>query len=568
MSDSHLTEQSFSGLHLPESLQKGLADASFERCTPIQAQTLPQALAGLDVAGQAQTGTGKTAAFLVALFARLIREPAPASRCHNAPRALIIAPTRELAVQIHRDAEILGSHTGLSLGLAFGGVDYEKQRHELAQGVDVLIGTPGRTIDFVKQRVIDLRSVQVLVLDEADRMFDLGFIADIRYILRRLPAPEERLNMLFSATLSQRVLELAYEHMNDPTLVRIEPDKMTVDRIRQVIYYPSNDEKPRLLVGLLKRMKPHRSMVFVNTRRAAEEIERLLRGNGIDAEAISGDVPQRKRLRMLRDFHEGNLSVLIGTDVASRGLHIPDVSHVFNYDLPQDPEDYVHRIGRTARAGAEGDAISFGCEEYVISLPDIETYIGRKIPVEAVPLELLPEIVTPEPLPRGHRFREHGGPRGGGSRGSGSKGPGGPRGRNSRSGGPRNPSSRSAPSHSSAPSNDRPAVHTERSAAAEAASSSGHVPETSSPEISGSETSIRNTAPRSNGSMQGGPVRAASDLPADGHPSDDGPRAEENTGEASPPRRRRRRRRGKPSGEADSASSSAPTQMEPPAKAE
>ena len=201
--------------------------------------------------------------------------------------------------------------------------------------------------------------------------------------------------MLFSATLSQRVLELAYEHMNDPTLVRIEPDKMTVDRVRQVIYYPSNDEKPRLLVGLLKHMDPRRSMVFVNTRRAAEDIEGLLQGNGINAEAISGDVPQRKRLRMLRDFHEGTLAVLIGTDVASRGLHIPDVSHVFNYDLPQDPEDYVHRIGRTARAGAEGDAISFGCEEYVMSLPDIEAYIGRKLPVAAVPLDMLPEITAP-----------------------------------------------------------------------------------------------------------------------------------------------------------------------------
>lgn len=402
MADSHLTELSFSSLHLPESLQKGLADASFERCTPIQAQTLPQALAGLDVAGQAQTGTGKTAAFLVALYARLIREPVPPSRNLNAPRALVVAPTRELAVQIHNDAQTLGSHTGLRLGLAFGGVDYEKQRHHLEQGVDILMGTPGRIIDFAKQHVIDLRSVQVLVLDEADRMFDLGFIADIRYILRRLPAPDQRLNMLFSATLSQRVLELAYEHMNDPTLVRIEPDKMTVDRVRQVIYYPSNDEKPRLLIGLLKHMDPRRSMVFVNTRRAAEDIEGLLQANGINAEAISGDVPQRKRLRMLRDFHDGTLAVLIGTDVASRGLHIPDVSHVFNYDLPQDPEDYVHRIGRTARAGAEGDAISFGCEEYVMSLPDIEAYIDRKLPVAAVSLDMLPEITTP---PRRHRPR-------------------------------------------------------------------------------------------------------------------------------------------------------------------
>jgi len=437
MADSHLTELSFSSLHLPEALEKGLADASFERCTPIQAQTLPQALAGLDVAGQAQTGTGKTAAFLVAMYARLMREPPPPSRTLNAPRALIVAPTRELAVQIHGDAEVLGSHTGLQLGLAFGGVDYEKQRHHLEQGVDILMGTPGRIIDFVKQRVIDLRSVQVLVLDEADRMFDLGFIADIRYILRRLPDPQARLNMLFSATLSQRVLELAYEHMNDPTLVRIEPDKMTVDRVRQVIYYPSNDEKPRLLVGMLKQMDPRRSMVFVNTRRAAEEIESLLRGNGINAEAISGDVPQRKRLRMLKDFHEGTLAVLIGTDVASRGLHIPDVSHVFNYDLPQDPEDYVHRIGRTARAGNEGDAISFGCEEYVMSLPDIEAYIGRKLPVAAVAVDLLPEIIPSNLPPRRHfgggggRGRPGGGRPGGGrpggNRSGGSGGNGGRR---------------------------------------------------------------------------------------------------------------------------------------------
>ena len=425
MAESHLTELSFSSLHLPESMEKGLADANFERCTPIQAQTLPHALAGLDVAGQAQTGTGKTAAFLVAMYARLLREPPPVSRSLNAPRALIIAPTRELAVQIHRDAEVLGSHTGLTLGLAFGGVDYDKQRHQLEQGVDVLMGTPGRIIDFVKQRVIDLRSVQVLILDEADRMFDLGFIADIRYLLRRLPQPDQRLNMLFSATLSQRVLELAYEHMNEPMLVRIEPDKMTVDRVRQVIYYPSMDEKPRLLVGLLKQMDPRRSMVFVNTRRAAEDIEQLLRANGINAEAISGDVPQRKRLRMLRDFHEGTLAVLIGTDVASRGLHIPDVSHVFNYDLPQDPEDYVHRIGRTARAGTEGDAISFGCENYVMSMPDIEAYIGRRLPVAAVPVESLPEIETPAMRPRarfGDRRPSGNAGRGGGGRGGNSRG--------------------------------------------------------------------------------------------------------------------------------------------------
>jgi ATP-dependent RNA helicase RhlB len=430
MSDTHLTDVSFTNLHLPDALARGIADAGFERCTPIQAQTLPRALAGMDVAGQAQTGTGKTAAFLVAMYATLMRREVPVDRLLNAPRALIIAPTRELAVQIHHDAEILGQYTGLTLGLAFGGVDYDKQRHQLEQGVDILIGTPGRLIDFYKQRVFDLRAIQVLILDEADRMFDLGFITDIRYIMRRLPAPDQRLNLLFSATLAQRVLELAFEHMNDPELVRIEPDKMTVDSVRQVIFYPSMDEKPRLLVGLLKQMDPTRTMIFVNTRRGAEELEGMLRANGFNAEAMSGDVPQKKRLRMIHDFHSGDLAILIGTDVASRGLHIPAVSHVFNYDLPQDPEDYVHRIGRTARAGAEGDAISLGCEDFVQSLPDIESYIGRRIPVQSVTQELLAEITVPRHERR--RFSGPGSPRGGsggrgggGSRGGGSRGSGG-----------------------------------------------------------------------------------------------------------------------------------------------
>jgi ATP-dependent RNA helicase RhlB len=430
MSDTHLSEVSFTQLHLPEPLARGIADAGFERCTPIQAQTLPRALAGFDIAGQAQTGTGKTAAFLVALYSKLLREEPPAGRQVNHPRALIIAPTRELAVQIHKDAEILGQYTGLTLGLAFGGVDYDKQRRILQEGVDILIGTPGRLIDFYKQRVFDLRSVQVVVLDEADRMFDLGFIADIRYIMRRLPPPDQRLNLLFSATLAQRVLELAFEHMNDPELTRIEPDKMTVDRVRQVIYYPSMEEKPRLLVGLLRQMDPHRTMVFVNTRRGADELEALLKANGFNAEAISGDVPQNKRLRMIRDFLSGDLAILIGTDVASRGLHIPDVSHVFNYDLPQDPADYVHRIGRTARAGAEGDAISLGCEDYVQSLPDIEDYIGRKIPVASVAQELLAEITVPR-----HERRRFGGPGSGPRHGGGRGGPRG--GRDGGRGGPR-----------------------------------------------------------------------------------------------------------------------------------
>ena len=397
--DHHLTEVPFTSLPVPEKLQAGIDDAGFRRCTPIQEQTLPLALAGRDVAGQAQTGTGKTAAYLVALYSQL-HDRKPIAPQHHGPRALILAPTRELAVQIHADAEMLGKHLPFRLGLAFGGTDYEKQRRRLAEGVDILVGTPGRIIDYFKQRVFSLRRVQVMVLDEADRMFDLGFIKDIRYVLRRLPAREKRLNMLFSATLSHRVLELAYEHMNDPQSIRIEPEKVTVDSVRQCIYFPANDEKVPLLLTLLKQMDARRTMVFVNTRREADRLGRYLAHNGVNARAISGDVPQKKRLSMFRDFLSGKLAVLIGTDVASRGLHVPDVSHVFNFDLPQDPEDYVHRIGRTARAGASGDAISFGCESYAASLPDIESLIGQKIPVERIDAEALVTVSKPPRRPR------------------------------------------------------------------------------------------------------------------------------------------------------------------------
>ncbi len=253
----------------------------------------------------------------------------------------------------------------------------------------MLIGTPGRLIDYLKQHVFDMRHAQVLVLDEADRMFDLGFIADIRYILRRLPPPTNRLSMLFSATLSHRVLELAYEHMNNPELVRIEPDKMTVDRVRQMMYYPAMEEKVPLLIGLLRTHEARRTMVFVNTKRAAERLETVLNANGFHAQALSGDVPQQKRLRFppgLPQRRPGRAD-RYGCRL-TRALHIPDVSHVFNFDLPQDSADYVHRIGRTARAGAEGDAISFACEEYAVSLPEIEDYIGHKVPSAPIGPEL------------------------------------------------------------------------------------------------------------------------------------------------------------------------------------
>jgi ATP-dependent RNA helicase RhlB len=405
MSDNHLSDLRFDSLVLHDSVRRGIRDAGFEFCTPIQASSLPIALAPRDVAGQAQTGTGKTAAFLIATFQKLLSSPQPDGK--KQPRAFMLAPTRELAVQIANDAELLGQHTGFTVGLAFGGTDYEKQRRTIEAGIDILIGTPGRIIDYFKQGVFRLDKVEVAVLDEADRMFDLGFIKDIRYLLRRLPAPDKRLNMLFSATLSHRVMELAYEHMNEPELVRIEPDKVTADRVRQAIFFPSNAEKMPLLIGLIREMGAARTMVFVNMKREAERVEAYLEANGLHAKAISGDVPQKKRLRMLMQFQSGELPVLIGTDVASRGLHIPDVQYVINYDLPQDAEDYVHRIGRTARAGAAGDAISFGCETYAMSLPDIEEYIGHKIPVANYDPALLPELVKPKPRQR----RQSGPPR-------------------------------------------------------------------------------------------------------------------------------------------------------------
>jgi ATP-dependent RNA helicase RhlB len=494
MSDAHLSQLTFDSLQIPDSLKRGIAELGFTRCTPIQAQTLPEALAGHDVAGQAQTGTGKTAAFLVALFNRLLTQP-QSPHPQNAPRAIVIAPTRELAVQIHSDAEGIGKYTGLKLAIVFGGVDYEKQRRVLEEGVDVLIGTPGRIIDYFKQGVFDLRHVQVAVMDEADRMFDLGFIKDIRFILRRLPHPTLRLTMLFSATLSHRVLELAYEHMNNPSLIRIEPDKMTVDRVRQVLYFPSTDEKIPLLMGLLRRIDAARTMVFVNTRRIAEVLERTLTANGFVAQALSGDVPQSKRLKMMRDFHSGHVAVLIATDVASRGLHIPDVSHVFNFDLPNDAEDYVHRIGRTARAGAEGDAISFGCEEYAISLPDIERYIGHQIPRAAIAPEDLAAVTPPPPAEWRERAPRHparGGTRPGAGRGGGGRNPGG----GGRSGGSR-PPPRGA-GRGPAPAAARPA------AAASAA------PDVAAPSTSAGGDAVSGEPPRRRRRRRGGGGRGPS----------------------------------------------------------
>jgi ATP-dependent RNA helicase RhlB len=423
-SKNPLSDVTFASLALEPSIMEGIEAAGFTHCTPIQALTLPLALEGKDVAGQAQTGTGKTAAFLLVIFQHLLKHDTRAERGNN-PGAIVIAPTRELALQIHRDAVTLGSGTGLTLGLAYGGIDYDKQRQELKDGVDILIGTPGRMIDYYKQRVFTLDQVQVAVLDEADRMFDLGFIKDIRYLFRGMPPVDQRQTLMFSATLSHRVMELAYVHMNEPETLKVEAEQVTADNVLQRVYYPANSEKLPMLVQLLRERGNGRVIVFTNTREGADRIGRTLDANGLECAVISGRVHQKKRETLLRRFHDGDIRILVATDVAARGLHIPHVTHVVNFDLPQDAADYVHRIGRTARLGAKGEAISFACEDFAFSMPEIEEYIGYPIPMEQIDLDGLPEIIHPPRPPRKPRQGRHGGGGrghgGGGGRSGGSR---------------------------------------------------------------------------------------------------------------------------------------------------
>ncbi|NLJ92107.1 MAG: ATP-dependent RNA helicase RhlB [Aeromonadales bacterium] len=405
MSKTHLTDVKFAQLDLQPQVVSGLEAKGFHNCTPIQALSLPYLIVGKDIAGQAQTGTGKTIAFLAATFNHLLITPVPEHRQLNQPRAIIMAPTRELAVQIFNDADTISASTGLKLGLAYGGEGYEQQTQVLEAGVDILIGTTGRIIDFLKKQVIDMGAIQVVVLDEADRMFDLGFIKDIRFLFRRMPAPAQRLNMLFSATLSLRVQELAYEHMNSPEHVEIAPEQKTGISIKEELFYPAQEDKVLLLLTLMETEWPDKAIIFANTKHSCETVQAWLAADGHRVGLLTGDVPQRKRMTILDDFTKGDLDILVATDVAARGLHIPDVSHVFNYDLPDDPEDYVHRIGRTGRAGASGCSISLACEEYVFNLPAIEDYIEHSIPVSKYDQGALLSDVTPPA--RIHHHRAH-----------------------------------------------------------------------------------------------------------------------------------------------------------------
>lgn len=379
----------FHDFDLPLPLMRAIHAQGFEYCTPIQAETLRQTLLGGDIVGKAQTGTGKTAAFLMSVLAYFLEEPAPEGQKQGAPRALVIAPTRELALQIEKDARALARFTQLNVASVVGGMDYQKQRDSLGKKIDILVATPGRLLDFHQKKDIDLGEVEVLVLDEADRMLSMGFIPDVKRIIRYTPQKEERQTFLFSATFTDDILNLASQWTLDPAHVEIEITLENQADIDQRVYMVSDEDKQRLLVNLLAQESFERVMVFGNRRDLVRKLNGVLGKAGINAAMLSGDVPQAQRIKTLESFREGEIQVLVATDVAGRGIHIDDVSHVINYTLPEDPEDYVHRIGRTGRAGAKGVSISFVGEEDAFSLPEIERYVDAKLPCEHPPEGLL-----------------------------------------------------------------------------------------------------------------------------------------------------------------------------------
>jgi ATP-dependent RNA helicase RhlB len=419
MSDEHESAELFSDLtftdvDLPDELRRAVSDLGFDRLTRVQAEVLPLSLEGRDVVAQAQTGSGKTAAYLLTVFSRMLATERR-SAIEN-PRALIVAPTRELAVQIASDADKLGSHSDFRVHVVFGGIDYKKQRDRFASGVDLLIGTPGRLIDYHRQGAYSLRDTEMVVVDECDRLFDMGFAEDLRWLLHRLPHPRDRQSMMFTATLSRRVMRLGWREMTDPAEIVVNREQLTPETVHQELYHVAAHEKLSLLLGLLEREGGQRIMIFVNTKHAARRLVEDLRRHAYVARGLTGDVMQTKRLRVLDDFRDGKLPILVATDVASRGLHIEGVTHVINFDLPQDAEDYVHRIGRTARVGAEGKALTLACDDYVYSLDAVQKYVGYDIPVVFAPEELFAEVIPFKPKPK--RRTASGGRRsGGGQRG-------------------------------------------------------------------------------------------------------------------------------------------------------
>jgi len=404
----NFTDKTFENFSLHPDLKAGIAQCGFTHLTPVQASGLPVVLEGKDAAVQAQTGSGKTAVFLITIFDRLMKSSRNDKAKGICPRALIMTPTRELAVQIASDAEKIGAMLPLRTLAVFGGTDYQKQRDELKKGMDILVATPGRLIDYWKQKIFHLKDVEIAVIDEADRMFDMGFIKDIRFILKRLSDYDKRQSMIFSATLSDRVMELSYEYMNVPHLVEIEPDKIVAEKVEQAVFHVGSDDKPRLLLGLLQKEEWNKAIIFINMKRDGARLSEILNANGHPNAVISGDVDQKKRLRIIKKFMSGEVRILVATDVASRGLHVENITHVFNYDVPQGGDDYVHRIGRTARTGASGKAFTLACEKYVHWLEEIEKFIDRKIPVQWPDDDMFPEIELPPRRPsRKHLNKRH-----------------------------------------------------------------------------------------------------------------------------------------------------------------
>jgi len=398
----------FHDFDLPSEIMHAVADLGFRYCTPIQALSLEHALAGKNVAGRAQTGTGKTAAFLVAILTRYLRTPENRRETGGTPRALVIAPTRELVIQICKDADAFGKYCNLRSLAVYGGMDYERQKREVTDApVDLLVATPGRLLDFVRSRVIDLSKVDTLVIDEADRMLDMGFIPDVRSIISRLPPKDRRSTMLYSATLDEDVMRLAAQWMDAPVRVEVETEQVTTKTIKQVVYVVTAKEKFTVLYNHIQQYPDSRILVFCNRRSTTEDVVASLARRGIRCEMLSGDVNQNRRLRVLEDFREGKVRIVVATDVAGRGLHVDDIGFVINFDFPYEPEDYVHRIGRTGRAGASGVAISFADEDESFIIPDIEKYIGEELKCTVLNHDdpLLAKL--PDSRPDGHRGRRH-----------------------------------------------------------------------------------------------------------------------------------------------------------------
>jgi len=383
-------ETRFHDMGLLDTVMHGIADLGFEYCSPIQAAALPFTLRGHDAIGKAQTGTGKTAAFLITIINDLLRNPVEEERFLGEARALIIAPTRELVMQIAEDARDLNKYTGLSVVTLIGGMDYQKQLNRMqSRLVDIVVATPGRLLDFQGRGDVHLDQVEILVLDEADRMLDMGFIPQVKRIVRATPPKENRQTLLFSATFTPDIINLAQQWTRDPHVVEIEPEHVAADAVDQKVFMCTAEERFRVLANVLKGEDADTVIVFANRRDQVRRLHERLRKAGFNAGILSGEIPQNKRTKTLEMFREGKIQVLVATDVAGRGIHVDGVSHVVNFNLPEDPEDYVHRIGRTGRAGAKGTSISFASEDDAFLLPDIEELLGHRLACEHPPENLL-----------------------------------------------------------------------------------------------------------------------------------------------------------------------------------